>query len=377
MQRISIPVVIALMIAACGGSTAPTSTGTAAVATAAPSATAANPKWDAAVAAARQEAKVVVWGPTGPELQGAVTQGFKQAYGIDVVFTTTTGSEALARIKAEYQAGRYNVDFIMDGAQTLNGLKTEGFLKPIKSDMLLPEVAEPKNWFDDKHAWSDTEGQYIFIPNLYTSTPLFVNTRTIDPATITSWKALLDPKYKGKIAAMDPTVPGLGQQVAAQILHHLGADYFKQLYVDQAPVISVDERQIAEWIARGQYTFGVGIKETFIDLFIQQGIPLVVLRPSDYPGHITGGAASMGIFAKSPNPNAAVVFFNWITSKDGATTLSKALKVLSARKDVSKDVAPSYVAPQPGVKYGPNTSSAEWQPLQRDYVTKIRQIMGK
>lgn len=256
----------------------------------------------------------------------------------------------------------------------------EVFDARMKPEMLLPEVADEKNWFGDAHAWADKEGKYIFVPNNYTSTPLFVNTTLVDPKTLTSWKALLDPKWKGKIAVVDPTVPGLGQQVGAQIIHHLGPDFFKALYVDQQPAVSVDERQIAEWVARGQYVFGVGLKETFIDVFIKQGLPLLVVRPDDYPGHLTGGAATLGLFAKSPNPNAAVVFFNWITSKDGATVLSRALKVLSARKDVPTDVAPAYVVPQPGVKYGPNTSLPEWNDLFRkkgSYRDQINQLMGK
>lgn len=373
MKRLALAVTMTFVVAACGGSV-----GTPTVSqTAPPSAAATLSKWDETLAAAKKEGKVVVWIPTGPGIKEAL-DGLKTKYGIEVVATTSTGSEALARVKAEYQAGKFSVDFIMDGAQTMLGLKNENFLRPTRPEMLLPEVADATNWFGNKLAFSDTEGQYVFIPSLYSSTPAFVNTQQAKAEEFTaSWKAMLDPKYKGKIIAMNPLVPGLGQQVAAQLVVNLGADFVKQLYIGQNVVLSDDERQIADAVARGQYSIGIGAKETIIDPFIKQGLPIAVIRPADYPGHLTGGAATMGLFAKSPNPNAGVVLFNWLTSKEGATALSRALKVVSARKDVPTDVAPDYVVPKDGVKYGMNTSSAEWQPIQAKAVADLRTIFGK
>ena len=104
------------------------------------------------------------------------------------------------------------------------------------------------------------------------SQPVAINTAFVKPDELKSWKDLLKPEYKGKIATYDPVKPGSGSQTSAYLYNTLGAEFVKGLYVDQNTAITGDYRQQSDWLARGVYpitiaaiTFIVGsllLKET-------------------------------------------------------------------------------------------------------------------
>ena len=48
-----------------------------------------------------------------------------------------------------------------------------------------------------------------------------------------TWKDLLDPKFRGKIASYDLRTPGPGQGSSAWIYNTFGIDYIKALFLDQ------------------------------------------------------------------------------------------------------------------------------------------------
>jgi ABC-type Fe3+ transport system substrate-binding protein len=99
-----------------------------------------------------------------------------------------------------------------------------------------------------------------------------------------------------------------------------------------------------------------------------------------------GTIVFVGLFAASPiafilvnsfnwpHPNAATLFLNWVTSKDGQEVVSRALLEPSRRVDVPTSLVPEYVLPQPGVKYDIDQYSEEWQ---REVAPKLEERLQK
>lgn len=56
---------------------------------------------------------------------------------------------------------------------------------------------------------------------------------------------------------------------------------------------------------------------------------------------------------RAPHPNAAMVFLNWLLTKEGQTAWSKGMGYVSRRLDVPTDHVESYWVPKAGVKYWP------------------------
>ena len=76
---------------------------------------------------------------------------------------------------------------------------------------------------------------------------------------------------------------------------------------------------------------------------------------------------------KAPNPNAAKVFVNWITSREGLAVYSRSAREFPVRRDVDRSKFPKYLVPQDGVKYG---DLQNWD-SSRKVQPKVKKLMKK
>ncbi len=78
-------------------------------------------RWEKALAGAKKEGKVVVWGPPGELIRKALTEGFSKAFpDITIEYSGARGGEQATRIKAERDGGVYSVDLLLSGTTTAN-----------------------------------------------------------------------------------------------------------------------------------------------------------------------------------------------------------------------------------------------------------------
>ena len=117
-------------------------------------------KWQVLLDAGRAEGKVVVAG-RGP-MEKPMSAAFKRDTGIDLEFLGGEGRAQMSRIDREMRSGQVTID-ILFGGQTYVTDVNEGFMKPIKPQLVLPGVTEEKNWVDGIMRWVDKEQQYMFI----------------------------------------------------------------------------------------------------------------------------------------------------------------------------------------------------------------------
>jgi hypothetical protein len=119
------------------------------------------------------------------------------------------------------------------------------FLPPsIRPLLILPEVLDGSKWKRGSLWFMDPEQQYVLRLVSSELEQLSINTKQVKPADLRTARDLLDPKWRGRIATQDPTVPGTGSNHAAELYVQLGEAFAKALYVDQKPAISRDERQL-------------------------------------------------------------------------------------------------------------------------------------
>ncbi|MDB5728207.1 MAG: ABC-type Fe3+ transport system periplasmic component, partial [Noviherbaspirillum sp.] len=186
--------------------------------------------WDETLAAAREEGKVVVTGPPDAQVRKALPAAFKARFGITMEYIGGRGGDAASKLRTERSSGAaISVDAMLAGGSTMAPiLHREKLIDPIKPVLILPEVLDTSKWKNGKLSYMDPEQQFI-LKLSDTRTPLFhINTREIQPSELRSTRDLLDPKWKGKIALMDPTVPGTGNNTAAQLYAQLGEDFVRR-----------------------------------------------------------------------------------------------------------------------------------------------------
>lgn len=337
---------VGALASACGSTTAPPAASTVTGAAAAPT-------WDTILTGARKEGKVVVSGPPDPGASTSLPGAFKKFAGIDMEYLAGNSSQLASRIQSERAAGQYTMDVSLAGADTVYGtFLANGWLAPIKPILLLPEDMDGHLYRTGEAWFRDPQHQVVMqIFNSATNQLLALNTSLVSPDEFKDSSSLLDPRWQGKMCTYDPGVNGAGIATASAVYVTKGEDYAAQLYKGQGVVLSRDYQQVADWVAHGNYPIGIGITHQYLAQFYQAGIPLKEMNVPDIPQTLAGGFGLVNLWTNAPHPNAAIVFVNWIASKDGVSVYGPIENGVPVRNDVDPTwVLPEQV-PQPGGKY--------------------------
>jgi iron(III) transport system substrate-binding protein len=360
---------LTLLLAACGGAAAPASSTAASAAAAKPVAsevaakpstaasaaaagsTAAKPagSWDGLVAAAKKEGSVNVALPAGlPGVGDVFAKAFGEQYGIKFEYTTEQTPQP--RIQQEEAANKVTTDVLISGASEFLTLFKANELAPLKPVLLKPDVVDQSKWADGHILWADKAQELMPMTSEWVHIDLMVNSDIVKPDSITSWKDLLKPEFKGKMVAQQYAV-GAGGATARALLENFGPDFVKTVYKDQGTLVTRDARQVVQEMASGAHPVGLAILPNQAETFIKQGIHLVRVFPADGRLNVSGGSGMPKLVKNAPHPNAGAVFVNWFASQEGQTVYAKQSLEASRRTDVNVPEVPAYTIPKPGYDY--------------------------
>ena len=292
-------------------------------------------EWEKTVAAAKKEGAVVVGIPASSELRKAIDTKFKERFGIAPELFPSRGPENVTRIVTEYNAGVRYFDALVAGGATPLAMVSAGAADDFQPYMILPEVKDPKNWWGG-HIWEDNVStkRYIYAFLCYTSETFWLNTNQAAPSEIRSFDDLLNGKWKGKIAFLDPRNPGSGQNTWSFLWKVKGEEYLVRL-AQQDLMISQNQRQIAEALAKGKLAFAIGLSHYSYEPFIKAGLPVKPVVNVKEGAHANNGSGVVTVVKNPPHPNAAKVFVNWLLSKEGQELYGRAMTQGTRRIDVS------------------------------------------
>jgi ABC-type Fe3+ transport system substrate-binding protein len=279
-----------------------------------------------------------------------MSAAFRKDTGIRLNFLASNAAEQSARLEAEARAKNLTIDILLGGGRELGPMMRDGLLQPVAPQLLLPGVG-PKNFRRGRLKWMDSSSQYLLQGAEYVFGWLLVNKDRVDPNKISSWRDLLDPKYRGRIGSYDLRSPGPGQGSSAWIYVTFGIDYIKSLFLDQRVKFTTDSRQLVEMVARGITPIAFGAIQTEVERFRKAGFSnLAVVLPDDEPGYLTGGYSVLKQAKGVPHPNAATVFINWYMSRPGQEVYESVMLETSCRADLNTGL-PGYLVPRPGHTY--------------------------
>lgn len=305
-------------------------------------------QWEKIVAAAKKEGNVSLDTSWGPETRDAVITAMKENFGIEAEVLAASGSQTATRIITERRAGLYLRDISIRGANTaFNVMKPAGALDAAEPYLVLPEVKDPKAWLDAKFPWFDRERTMIpFFARL--DTYLSINTSLVKQGEITAYRDLLDPRWKGKIILRNPTIIGPGSGWFRENGKALGLDYMRAL-VKQEPQIVGDDRTAVEWLARGKYAILIAGSDMLI-FFMKESAPLAIIDAKDSRS-LSPSSGIVSLMNRPAHPNAAILFLNWILTREGQTIMTRTTGFPSRRLDAPNDHILPVLVPQPGKKY--------------------------
>jgi iron(III) transport system substrate-binding protein len=334
--------------------------------------------WDQTLAAARKEGKVVVVGPPDTQVRQELPAAFEKRYGIKVEYISGRGSDSASKLRNERNAGIYSADAMLAGSQTMfTVVHREKMLAPLKPELILPEVTDGKYWKRGSLWFMDPEQQYVLRLFNTVREGFTINTDVVKPGELRKFSDLLDPKWKGKMAFLDPARSGTASNQAAMLYKQFGEDFIKKLLIDQKPMFTRERRQLTDWVIRGNYPITFGAEDGEIDRLRDEKMPVMtVYGLEDLPGSVSGGNM-LGLMDKAPHPNAARVFVNWMASKEGSEIYGRALNMVPARADVDVSDFPPETIPKPGASYFDMYDYNFTVTEKEQYRLRIKEMLGR
>lgn len=316
-------------------------------------------EWDRALRGAESEGQLTLYGCCYE--YDRVIEGFKRKYPkIKVVTVLGSGNQLATRILAERRGDKFIPDVVSAGANTLHdALYKAQLLEPIKAALILPEVLDTSKWFESEHRYIDPERRHIFafVANSQ-SGQIIYNVKQANPNEFHSYWDLLHPKWKGKMASLDPTSFGMGATLQFFYFHpELGPAFLRRLYGEMQATISRDPRQMTDWLSAGKFSLCIRCNAgSEVGKAVQQKLPIGYLDTEDWKegGSSSAAGGTLALPTRAPHPHAAKLFVNWLLSRDGQMALQKFGRPdahNSRRIDIPKDDVDAFNRLQDGKKY--------------------------
>src|SRR6266508_1999376 len=231
--------------------------------------------------AAKKEGKLVLYGVGNATLYNPVRDAFQKRFpGIELVGVDQRGRESREKVFAEQQSKNYVADVVISGTDTQNELVENGFIEPFQAselDSVIPDL----------------------VPKTY--------------------KDLMDPKWKGKLAMDDPRGSGPGGTILSGMEVLYGIDEVDSKLAEQKIFFATQAGPIFEALNRGEYAVFLSSNHTDVIAQRKSGAPIKQLKPADGVG-IT--PINQGLVKNAPHPNAAKLWIEWSLSEEGQTVLA-------------------------------------------------------
>ena len=305
--------------------------------------------WEKTLQAAKKEGQLVLYGSA--DFENLFAEFHKKYPEIKVTGVFGRGADVAKRMMSERRAEKYLADLYVNGMTTgYNVFYKAKALDPIPPVLVLPEVTDATKWWQGRHHYVDPEGHYLFNINGEARIVLAYNPKSVNPNEIKSYWDILNPKWKGKIVAYDPTLGGAGDAMRF-FYHHkgLGPDFIKRVLTETDLVISTDTRQMGDWLAGGKYAISIfaPISRMDLDVMQVQGLPVNWFDPEHLKegAYVTAGSGGVALINKAPHPNVAKIALNWLLSRDGQIAYQRIFTEGndgpdSMRVDIPKDKVP-------------------------------------
>ncbi len=317
-------------------------------------------EWAAIVEAAKKDGKVVVAGSPDPVMRNDVIPKFTARFGIPIEFIAGRSSQIVSRVETERASGIFSIDIYLSGPDTsANELYNDKLIDPLKPLLVMPDVVDGSKWKNGKVWFADPQEQFVVRAFSSIASLLFINTDHVKLNELRHIKDLVNPKWRGKISAEDPTTTGAGANMAARLYVQIGEEFVKNLYIEQKVVRTRERRQMSDWLARGTQPICLNCREDDVRPLIKEGFKILeIFELNGIPATVNGSPWMLTLANKAPHPKAAQLFANWILSKEGLETYAKGYGSATLRTDIDESYLNPGNLPKQGVKYFDDT---EWK----------------
>jgi iron(III) transport system substrate-binding protein len=253
------------------------------------------------VAGAKKEGELVLYGSMTAIDQEVFLDAFTKKYGIKIKNWRSGSEGVLQKVVSEANAGRFEADIVDNNVPEMEALHREKLLQPVKSphhkDIMPGAVPSHKEWVGN-------------------SIDIFVqayNTEKVKKEELPkTYRDLLSPKWKGRLG-----IEGADHHWFAAVLDELGHDEGMKLFKDITSTNGISVRKghslLANLVASGEVPLALTVYDFAPPAMKQKGAPIesFVIPPA------IGQLRAIGVLKRSPNPHAALLYYDFMLSEEG------------------------------------------------------------
>ena len=264
------------------------------------------------IAAAKKEGRVALYTPQiVDQIVRPLAAAFRAKYGIEVDFQRLDSNQVVLKLLNEHRARRVSADVITTtlGIQSLINAKALRPFQSVSAEELPPQYKDPNGY------WASIR-LHVYGPA--------VNTNIIKEADRPkTYDDLLDPKWAGKMVWRRQNMTGSTGFIANILAtrgEQQGMEYLRKLARQRVIPVSVSDRALLDQVIAGEYPMAIAMTNHNIEISRREGAPLAWI-PLE-PAMMT--SEQIGLTTLGPHQNAAMLFVEYVLSREGQTVFQKA-----------------------------------------------------
>jgi iron(III) transport system substrate-binding protein len=260
---------------------------------------------------ARKEREVLFYSTMTVADGKALAAAFERKYGVRVSHWRGSAERIVSRAVAEARARRYEADVFETSSHRMEALYRERLLEDFHTPVLRDIVPE-----------AFPQGHRQYVAARFAFFVMGYNTNLVKPAELpSSYEELLEPRWTGRVTIEGTDVLWFAA-VAKAMGEEKGIAYFRKLAA-MKPVIRNSHILVAQLVASGEVPFFLTAYNNNIETLKLRGAPVdwKPLQPA------FGQGAAIGVSRYAPHPHAALLFTEFVLSKEGQELVKAANRV--------------------------------------------------
>jgi iron(III) transport system substrate-binding protein len=256
------------------------------------------------LAGARKEGTVVIYTSLNTQDSGPLAVAFEKKYGVKAQVWRSASEKVVQRAVTEARAGRFACDVMETNGPEMEALYREQLLEPFRS----PEFTDlaPASFPTHRHYVAD---RFNFFTIAY-------NTNLVKPTEVpNSYDDLLHPRFVGRIGLEAGDVDWFGAMVK-HMGEEKGLTFFRKLAAAK-PQLRNGHTLVGQLVASGEIPLAANVYNHNAERVAVRGAPIrwKALTPT------FGRPNAVGVARKAVHPHAALLFADFILSREGQTIL--------------------------------------------------------
>jgi iron(III) transport system substrate-binding protein len=262
---------------------------------------------------AKKEREVVLYTSLNLKDSVPISEAFEKKYGVKVTIWRASSEKVVQRAVTEARAGRFSPDVFETNGPEMEIFFREKLLEEFYSPAFkdIPPEAFPKH----RHYVADRFNFFV----------IGYNTNLVKAADVpNTYEDLLKPHWAGKIGIEASDVDWFGSLVKA-MGEKQGLAFFRKI-AESRPQMRTGHTLLAELVAAGEFPIAISVYNHNIERLSQKGAPVQwkALAPT------LGRPNGIGVARHAPRPHAALLFVDFMLSREGQELIKERNRVPSS-----------------------------------------------